>query len=345
MLVERRLDETRLKLIRRLYLDLKRRTPHLREVEQWYPQSHEDMVDTFLKDEESWVSWYEHQLFYFLLLDGFRPKEGRITTIPARLARDEITLPLALQEIVRSQYFGARNPGNDTFVTVVLEQCLGMVVQERRNLRILETGKKMYDGYRVKLFKEKGKSQADFVRIVFRQRGFFQHLMARTWKDLHGTEPDPKQLQFDVDRFMANPKHFRKILREWLTGPAYIKGVARARTKAEIPYVRGLFVDTLGRLPSYQELRNVRNAFLSLADPTPIRLVMGRVLLQSPEVKMPASALQPVRFVKEQFVRLLARPATNREVDTFVSALKNDPQVTPGVVLWTLISSSEYQSY
>ena len=155
----------------------------------------------------------------------------------------------------------------------------------------------------------------------------------------------PKQLRFDVDRLVANPKIFPKILREWLTGPAYLKGISRARTKGEIPYVRGLFVDTLGRLPSYDELRNVRNAFLSLADPTPVRLVMGRVLLQSPEVKMPASAIDPTRFVKEQFVRLFARPATDREVDTFVNALQNDPQITPGVVLWALISSPEYQSY
>jgi hypothetical protein len=118
-----------------------------------------------------------------------------------------------------------------------------------------------------------------------------------------------------------------------------------ARTKPEIPYVRSLFVDLLGRLPSYEELRNVRNAFLSLADPTPIRLVMGRVLLQSSQSRMPASAIDAERFVKEQFVRLLARPATLKEVETFVAALKSDSNVTPNVVLWTLVSSPEYQTY
>ena len=56
-------------------------------------------------------------------------------------------------------------------------------------------------------------------------------------------------------------------------------------------------------------------------------------------------AVDPELFVKEQFVRLFARPATIREVDTFVDALKNDPMVTPRVVLWTLVSSPEYQSY
>ncbi|MHC4409813.1 MAG: hypothetical protein ACYS0F_12505, partial [Planctomycetota bacterium] len=117
------------------------------------------------------------------------------------------------------------------------------------------------------------------------------------------------------------------------------------RTKPEIPYVRGLFVDALGRVPTYEELRNVRNAFLSLADPTPIRLVMGRVLLESAQARLPASVLEPEKFVKEQFLRLFARAPSARELNTFVTALKNDPDVTPRVVLWTLISSPEYQTY
>ena len=137
-----------------MFFDLKRRTPRLDEIIAWHDRTHDEMVASFLKDEETWASWFEDQLFYFLLLDQFRPKEGRLTTLPARLTARKTTVPMALQEIVRSQYFGARNPGNDTFVTVVLEQCLGLVVQERKNLRVLETGKKMYDGYRMKLYKE-----------------------------------------------------------------------------------------------------------------------------------------------------------------------------------------------
>ena len=86
-------------------------------------------------------------------------------------------------------------------------------------------------------------------------------------------------------------------------------------------------------------------AFLSLADPTPIRLVMGRVLLESNEARIPASAVDPFRFVDEQFVRLLARPPTADERGAFARALKSDPNVTPRLVLLTLITSPEYQSY
>jgi hypothetical protein len=303
------------------------------------------MVDTFLKDPEVWNIWYEQQLFYLLLLDRFRPKQGRVTTLPQRLADAQIPAPIALREIIASTYFNDRNPGNDTFVTVVLEQGLGLVVQERGNKRTLDEGKKMYDGYAATIFKEKGASQSDFVRIVFRQRDFFRHLLRRTWLELHGSEIPKARLETDAARFESDPWAFAPILKEWLTGEAYIQGAATARMKSEIPYVRGLFLDALGRVPTYEELRNVRNAFLSLADPTPIRLVMGRVLLESSQARMPDSVLDSRPFVQEQFLRLFARPASERELEVFVGALKSDSNVTPRTVLWTLISSPEYQTY
>ncbi len=344
-LVERRLDPQRLRRVRRLYLDLQWRSPTLPEIEEWYERTHEEMVDAFLGSEEAWSAWFEQQLYYLLLLDQFRPKEGRLVTLPARLAKGEIDAPRALEEIVRSQYFNARNPGNDTFVTVVLEQCLGLVVQQRENKLLLEAGKKMYDGYKTALFRDKGDSQADFVRIVFAQREFHRHFLGRMWKEFHGTPMEVKRLDAEAARLAEEPGAYRALLRGWLTGPEYLKGCDEARTKPEIPYVRALFVDTLGRTPVYEEMRNVRNAFLSLADPTPIRLVMGRVLLESPEARIPVTAVDPARFVREQFVRLFARLPEGGEEKAFVAALKEDPRVTPRVVLWTLLSSPEYQSY
>ncbi|MGH7162110.1 MAG: hypothetical protein ACREID_01395, partial [Planctomycetota bacterium] len=343
--VDRRLEDRRLRRIRRLSFDLLWRGPSVEELTRWYEASHEEVVDGLLAAEEAWSAWYESQLYYFLLLDQFRPKEGPIPELPARLLRGEATPLRALEEIVRSQYFSARNPGNDTFVTVVLEQCLGMTVQEPRNKPLLEAGKKMYDGYAAKLFDEKGSSQADFVRIVFRRKEFYEHLLRRSYRDLHGTEIERKRLEGDRDRLAADPAAFRALLREWLCAPEYLERAAAARTKPEIPYVRALFLDTLGRLPSYEELRNVRNAFLSMADPTPVRLVMGRVLMDTGAAALSGAALDPPRFVREQFVRLLARVPTPEEEAAFAGALRDDPHVTPRIVVWTLLSSAEYQTY
>ncbi|MEE8105643.1 MAG: hypothetical protein V3T86_08935 [Planctomycetota bacterium] len=342
---ERRLDARRLKLIRRLSFDLLWRGPRLHEMSRWYELSHRELVSAFLESEEMWRTWYERQLYYFLLLDRFRPKEGRLTTIPTRLARGELDAPLALQEIIRSQYFAARNPGNDTFVTVILEQCLGMTVQERKNKRILDAGKKMYDGYRARMFKERGNSQAAFVRIVCNQPGYHEHFLRRTYSGLHGGGEIPAPiLQRDLERLAKDPVQFRAILHDWLTAPTYLNAVDDVRNKPEIPYVRSLFIDTLDRMPTYEELRNVRNAFLSISDPTPIRLVMGRVLLQSAGARIPA-ALDAKRFVTEQFLRLLARMPTSGELQTFSNKLVRDPNVTPTVVVWALLSSAEYQTY
>lgn len=344
-ITDRRLDTVRLRQIRRLYFDLKWRSPRLEEIAEWHDKPHAEMVRAFLKDEETWSAWFEGQLYYFLLLDSFRPKEGPLMAIPGKLARGGMGVPRAVEEIVRSQYFNARNPGNDTFVTVVLEQCLGMTVQDKRNVPTLEAGKKMYDGYKAKVFKENGDSQADFVRIVFAQGDLHRHLLRRTWRDLHGTDIDPKRLEEWAASCQARPEAFAGLVEEWLLSPEYAEGASKPRQKAEIPYVRALFLDTLDRLPDYDELRNVRNAFLSLADPTPIRLVMGRVLLESSQARVPASAVMAPRFIDEQFVRLLARPASAGERAAFIQALKDDPQVTPRLVLLTLISSPEYQSY
>jgi len=340
-----RLDPRRLKLIRRLYYDLKWRGPRLEELQRWYPRTHEEMVDAFLADEETWAAWYERQLYYFLLLDRFRPKAHRLTTLPERVAKKEADVPRALQEIVRSQFFNARNPGNDTYCTVVLEQCLGMVVQERRGRRALERAKRMYDGYKTRIFRTEGRSQADFVRIVFRQPALFEHLLARTYRDLHGEEIDRRRLEREAEVAAKSPFGFREVLREWLRAPAYAGAVGEARTKGEIPFVRALFLDTLGRLPGYEELRDVRNAFLSLADPTPIRLVMGRMLLESREARVPRAVADPRAFVRRSFLRLLARPPTDAELAAFAGGLEDDPRVTPRVVLWTLLSSAEYQTY
>ncbi|MGQ0614830.1 MAG: hypothetical protein ACT4PV_13930 [Planctomycetaceae bacterium] len=338
-----RLDSSRLRLVRRLHFDLKARGPTLEETAALLGRSHDDCVDLLLKEEETWQAWYEGQLYYFLLLDRFRPKDSPITTLPARLAKAEVGVPRALEEIVRSQFFSQRNPGNDTFVTVVLEQCLGMVVQ--KNLNVLEAGKKMYDGVAASFLGGKGNSQSDLVRIVFDQPACCEHLLRRAYLDLHGREPDKKMLAAEAARLREDPSAYATIVAGWLKAPAYTEAVARPRTKPEVPYVRALFLDVLGRLPTYEELRNVRNAFLSLADPTPIRLVMVRVLLESGEARTPASATDPERFVAEQFVRLLARAPSAKETDTFVQGLRNDPRVTPRLVLWTLLSSSEYQTY
>ncbi|MFQ5845515.1 MAG: hypothetical protein ACE5JG_11070 [Planctomycetota bacterium] len=57
---------------------------------------------------------------------------------------------------------------------------------------------------------------------------------------------------------------------------------------------------------------------------------------------IPATAADPPRFVREQFLRLLGRPPGADELSRYVEALRDDPAVTPRLVLWALVSSPEY---
>ncbi len=107
----------------------------------------------------------------------------------------------AIVEIMMSTGFTLRNPGNDTFVTVVLEQGLGLRVQDRKNVPTLEAGKKIYDGYKVRLLRQKGNSQSDIIKIVSGQRDFTKFLLNRYHKrTMRVPLPKDKQTKEQVDR-------------------------------------------------------------------------------------------------------------------------------------------------
>ena len=68
-----------------------------------------------------WRAWLEEQLYYFLLVDNFRPTSQRVLDAPGDLSKGKIGAREALHRIVLSASFDRRNPGPDTFVTVVME--------------------------------------------------------------------------------------------------------------------------------------------------------------------------------------------------------------------------------
>src|SRR5262245_16609640 len=129
--------------VRRMYVDLGGRPPLRSELAEGLRLSTEELATKLVTSLEHHALWYEDELFYFLLLDDFRPADERLQAIPKRLQSGEMSVRDGIGEIVRSQWFTARNPGNDTYVTVLLEQLLGIVVQKEPGL--LEAGKKMYD--------------------------------------------------------------------------------------------------------------------------------------------------------------------------------------------------------
>lgn len=336
------LDPLVRRAIRRTYLDLIGRGPTEAEVLAAAGKPRAALVDALLASEDFWRNWYEDELYHFLLIDQFRPAADPLASLPARLARAETDPRAALAEIVISQYFSARNPGNDTFVTVVMEQVLGLRVQEPKNVSALEAGKRMYDGIAVSFLGERGASQADLVRIAFGKRAFAERYIERLHRRIVGTEIAPAVLAPAADRFAAEPRALTKIVREWVLAPEYeARPPARAKTDAQ--WIRTLWADLLGARPDYKEFRDTRNALLALADSMPIRLVLGKVVIDSKQADRVATVRgESERWVKERFLLLLGRPANREEVAACLELLE---RYGSRAVLRGIVASQEYQRY
>lgn len=333
-------------MVRNLSLDILQRTPTPRELKVYLGAPVELVASRMLGSLEAMRVWVEEELLYFLLLDNFRPQTEAIRSLPGRLKAGQISARDAIAEIMMSTGFSLRNPGNDTFVTVVLEQGLGMRVQDKRNRRTLEAGKKIYDGYPTRFLKTKGKSQADIVKIVTRHEDFARHLLDRFHRRLlRAPLPQDKAHKDLVKRLHAEPMAFFPILKEWLCSPTYCELLATRRPRSDNQFIRSIYQELLGREPRYQEFRNMRNALLSMADPAPLRSVMAKVILDSGRAELPRYQRgKEAEFVSTCFLRYLGREPTQQE-SSKIGALLKRPEVGPTEVVRALITSTEYQYY
>lgn len=333
-------------LVRHFSLDILQRTPTPAEVRACVGFPVDQVARRMIDSLEAKEVWVEEELLFFLLLDNFRPHTEAIDSLPRRLHTGSITVHDAIAEIMMSTGFTLRNPGNDTFVTVVLEQGLGMKVQERKNVSTLEAGKKMYDGYRVRFLRERGSSQADIIKIVVGRREFTRHLLDRFHnRIMRGPPPKGDETEAQIDRVHSDRGAFFSVLIGWLTSEKYAAQMAVKRPRTDNQFIRSLYFDLLERAPDYQEFRNMRNALLSMADPAPLRSVMAKVILDSGRAKLPEVARgEEASFVRQAFLRYLGREPTQKEQADFIKVLAKGSARVEHVVR-ALITSPEYQYY
>lgn len=334
-------DTIRLRLLQRLCYDLLQRGPSANERRSYVGADKRRVVERLLRSREAMQEWLEEQLYYFLLLDRFRPGGEAIEGLPLRLQRGEATAADAIAEILRSTGFSLRNPGNDTFVSVVLEQCLGYRVQDKKTAPILEAGKKAYDGKRSKFLGNAAQSQSDVVRIALQHEDFVRCLLDRhSQRLLGGPAPD---LDAATARVLQDGKAFFDVVADWLASPAYEESLQQRKAKSERQFLRGLYFDVLERTPSDDDLRNLRNAMSAMADPAPLRSVLAKVLLDSKDAKLPPfQAGQEQDFVAQCFERYLLRAPNPKEAEAFAAALRQG--AAPAMVVRALCGSLEYQT-
>jgi len=330
------------RFLRAVTIDLVGRTPLPAEWEAARDRRRGDLVRELAASLPAWEGFYEEELFYFLLVDNFRPSTDPFLAMPKLLADRALSVRDALLQIVSSQFFNARNPGNDTFVTVILEQLLGVTVQ--KETATLEAGKKMYDGYATTFLGRKGSTQADLVRIAIEHEGFEPFLLERRFTAIFGDSPPKKRLAADAARLRGDPLAWPSIVSDWLLSQAYEELPSRPRPKSDRVFVRSLYADLLGRVPEYQEFRRSRNALLALSDSRPLRSVLIKMMLDAGlGAAASGTATDPVRFVADRFLHFLAREPTPSESAAFVREL--EAGMSRQLVVRALLTHGEYQTY
>lgn len=330
--------------LRAVFLDLLGRPPFAEERAHWLGKGRHELCDALVGSEEFWRQWYEEQLYYFLLIDNFRPETERLQGTPAALAAGKLHVRDALHRVALSSSFDLRNPGADTFVTVVLEQLTGMEVQ--KNVRTLEIGKAIYDGEQGVLLGKTGHNQSDVVQIAVGHKKFAETFIAREYARLLRSEPEPGEFRDQVLKFHKDPLVYATLVRGWVLSAAYDERLANEVAVPNRLFVNALFVDLLGRLPDQDERRRVRSALDGLSDPGPLRSVLARLMIDSGKVPVPkrAEIENPTAWTSDLFRRLLGREASQDELKVFVTAF-HDPSCQPSTLLYALVSHPEYHSY
>lgn len=347
-----KLDTQTRRLTRSLFLDLWGRTPTPEELARYAALPWEQRVDALLATDATWQNWLDEEAFYFLLIDQFRPVSDRLVAIPAGMREGRVSFREAHQAFALSAEFNARNPGNDTYCTVVFEQFLGMEVQKAPNVKVLETAKKIYDGKQDRIFNVLARNQSDIVQVTLDQKAYVDLFCRRMERRYLGAALPAAEHDAAVSILATQPQQFGAILREWLLSERYTSQARAPRSKSDPQFIRSLFVDLVGRAPAYEEFRNMRNALQALADPTPLRGVLAKVLLDSQSAIPPSAAGVKEVYANDQvrgevvdlFRRFLGRDPSLDELNAFAATVQ-EPGATWRTGALAILTSSQYQLY
>jgi len=330
--------------LRRLFLDLLGRPPLEGERSEWGGRTRAALVETILPTEEFWQNWIEEQLYFFLLVDNFRPATEGVRALPGLLAQGKLGVREALHRICLSSSFERRNPGPDTFVSVVMEQVLGLTVQ--KTVRELEIGKRIYDGARGTFLGKPGNSQADLVHIAISDPRALHCFLEREHQRIL-RRPMPADLAEEwVARLEREELAFADILRGWLVSAEYERRLRSSLPQPNHMFVRALHVDLMGRPPDELETQRFRTALDGLSDATPLRSLLARLILDSGKVRLPerGAIADPAAWIRGQFERLMGRQPEGGELAVFLQAFE-DPACRPATVLYAIVSHPEYQTW
>ena len=328
--------------LRRVCLDLLGRPPLADERARWIGQPAEATLVAITESRGFWAQWLEEQLWYFLLVDQFAPRGDSVLRLPDALEAGELDVRDAVHRLALAPNFDQRNPGADTFVTVVMEQLCGLSVDKQR--RELEFGKKMYDGAQTRFLGGEGRTQSDVVKLAVQSESFARHYLTREHERLAHAKADPRAMAQWAKRFHKDPREYPLLVREWLSGESLERRLATRRPISNRVWARSLHVDLLEAEPTREQTEPMRQALDSLADPAPLRSVMARLLLDGGKAKIEPLGSDRAAWARAQWLRVLGREPRADELTAVVDALAQ-PACRVETVLYALVTSEEAASY
>ena len=339
--------------LRAVYMDLAGRPPFDGERERWLGRGLYELLDELLPGEEVWRHWFEEQLYYFLLIDNFRPETERVAGRPrptltaGRLdVRDAIHRDRALLELrpaqPRRRHLRHRRDGAADSAS----RC-------RKNARELEIGKSdLRRGRGRFLGQDRAATSPTSCASPSSHKRFARDVpRARVPRGSCALEAGARRaVGLGARLRQGPPTSYPELCATWMASAAYEAAARRAdRLQPNRLFVRALFVDLLGPAAddATRKSRRLRNALDGLSDPGPLRSVLARLLLiDSGTARCPSAGgdrENPTAWVAGPVPNASwgARPRRTSWPSPSCTAF-HDPECRPGTVVYALVSHPEY---
>lgn len=126
-----------------------------------------------------------------------------------------------------------------------------------------------------------------------------------------------------------------------------VQTVSKSKLKSDSQFITSVYFDVLGQRVPAEDLGLIVAALRASADPVPVRSIMVRQLVYSPEAQIPDrdDIGDMTIFVENTFEKLLQRAPTEDELSRFTTELNTNPDFGPRGVYEVILSSTEYQYY
>lgn len=326
--------------IRRLWLSIIGRPPTEAERREALEQDREALRKSLLDSPELVARWYLREA---LLLAGpleAVPMAPLIERGADSVARKETGFREAWSDLCLDPALERKLPSVRDRVGRVLRAALD--VDPGRDPRLWEDAASMWQGRRVAVFGDRGRSPRDLLKILAAQPAFYRTRLVLLSRMLRGRPPTSREVTRWSLRLAADPDRFHVLLARW--GGQEDTKEPGSRSMDALQLVRALYVDALDRPPSLVELLRGVAAQQALGDP-----VVGQGVLAACVGRLARDAAwvppaERAAVAQEAFRKTYGRDPGQEELER-ATELLDAAEGGRGALYRALLADPGYRSY